>query len=61
MSTVEERVRELLATTYLPEGVDIYMASPNRNLGMKTPTELIAAGRGEAVLAEVKYLTGDAW
>jgi hypothetical protein len=61
MSGVEERVRELLATTYLPEGVDIYMTSQNHNLGMKTPTELIASGMGQVVLDEVKYLTGSGW
>jgi hypothetical protein len=57
----EQRVRELLSEVYLPEGVDIYMGHPNRNLGMKTPAELIAAGQGEIVLAEVKYLTGAGW
>lgn len=61
MTGVEKRVRELLAEVYLPEGVDIYMSHPNRNLGMKTPTELIAVGQGETVLAEVKYLTGAGW
>lgn len=61
MTGVEQRVRELLAGVYLSEGVDIYMSHPNRNLGMKTPAELIKTGHGEIVLTEVKYLTGSAW
>jgi hypothetical protein len=56
-----KKVQHLLAEVYLPEGVKFYMQAMNRNLGMKSPNELIANGQGDEVLAEVERLVGGAW
>jgi hypothetical protein len=59
--TPEEEIRELLSEVYLPEGVDIWIAAHNRNLGGRTARELLDAGDHEPVLAEAKMLAGGAW
>lgn len=46
-----------LLDTYKPEGVGIWLTSPNRNLGGR-PLDLIAAGDGGRVLAEADRLSG---
>ena len=46
-----------LLDTYKPEGVGIWLNSPNRNLGGR-PLDLIAAGDGGRVLAEADRLSG---
>jgi hypothetical protein len=53
---VERRVRELLAEVYKPEGVEIWLNSPNRNLSGNRPAELIAQGWGKDVLREAERL-----
>lgn len=57
MSDVE-RIREALAEVYTPEGIDIWLASRNRNLMGWTPIELISEGRTDIVLAEAEALAG---
>lgn len=39
-----------------PEGVDIWLHGPNRNLDWKAPIELLAEGRFEPVSQELKRL-----
>ncbi len=52
------RIREVLAVTYLPDGIDLWMGSPNRHLGGATPEDLITCGRGKEVLAVAKRIDG---
>lgn len=49
-----------LSYVYQPEGVGIWMNSPNRNLDGQRPSELIAAGEAERVLAEAERIAGRA-
>ncbi len=46
-----------LLDTYKPEGVGIWLNSPNRNLDGR-PLDLIAAGEGDRVLVEADRLAG---
>lgn len=52
------QIREVLAVTYLPEGVDLWMCTPNRHLNNATPQDLIASGRGDEVLSAAKRIEG---
>lgn len=61
MSDIRDEISAGLAEVYLPEGVKIWLASRNRNLGGRSAQELIDSGRGEEVLAEVERLVGGAW
>lgn len=47
-----------LSDTYRPEGVGIWMNSPNRNLGGERPIDLVRRGEAERVLAEADRLAG---
>ena len=63
--TVNQKLRDhieaLLAEVYEPEGVQVWLDSRNRWLGMKRPVDLIEEGRGEDVLAAAERLVGGAW
>lgn len=52
------KCRELLAVTYTPEGVDLYMKARNRKLNGKTPRWLIMMGEGAEVFAEIERIEG---
>ena len=47
-----------LLDTYKPEGVGIWLTSPNRHLDGRYPLDLIAAGDGYRVLVEADRLAG---
>ncbi len=47
-----------LLDTYRPEGVGIWLNTPNRNLGGRRPLDLIAEGGGERVMGEADQLAG---
>lgn len=58
------RIHECLAEVYLPDGVRMWLTSPNRNLGERIPALMIRSGRlseVSAVLAEAERLSGGAW
>lgn len=55
-----EAVAVLLAEVYLPEGVQIWLTSRNRNLDMQRPVDLLESDP-ERVLAEARRLVGGAW
>lgn len=55
---MDQEIREILSVTYLPEGVDLWLRSPNRHLGNATPEALIECGRGNEVLAVAKRIDG---
>jgi hypothetical protein len=55
-----EAATALLDEVYLPEGVQIWLTSRNRNLDMQRPIDLIESD-AERVLAEVHRLVGGAW
>lgn len=50
------RVREALAEVYRPEGIDIWLAAPNRMFEGRTPAEMIEAGQTGRVLDLVHVL-----
>lgn len=50
-------IRQKLGEVYLPEGVEIWLNSPNRTLEGQRPTDLIRAGRTEEVRTAVGRLT----
>jgi Protein of unknown function (DUF2384) len=52
-------VRKLLRDTYDEAGIEIWLRSPNRNLGRRSPWELIAAGEYDRVLAEARRVGGE--
>jgi uncharacterized protein (DUF2384 family) len=47
-----------LSDTYRPEGVGIWLNSPNRRLDDRRPLDLIRDGQAERVLAEADRLAG---
>lgn len=51
-----ERVREALAEVYRDEGIVIWMAAPNPLLKGEVPTDLIARGEADKVLAVIAGL-----
>lgn len=55
-----EAVTALLDEVYIPEGVQIWLTSRNRNLDMQRPIDLLESD-AERVLAEVRRLVGGAW
>lgn len=57
----EARIRELLSEVYLPEGVEVWLNSRNRSLGMEVPAQLISSGRFSEVLEVAKFIAGGAW
>jgi hypothetical protein len=53
----ETQVRDLLAEVYRPEGVDVWLRSPNKLLDEgRRPCDLIAAGDVEPVFAVIDML-----
>lgn len=51
-------VIERLADTYKPEGIDVWLDSPNRNLDGRRPLDLINEGEWQRVLDEADRLAG---
>lgn len=47
-----------LSDTYRPEGVGIWMNSPNRHFDGDRPIDLVRRGEAERVLAEADRLAG---
>ncbi|HEY9417905.1 MAG TPA: MbcA/ParS/Xre antitoxin family protein [Pseudonocardia sp.] len=45
-----------LNVTYTKQGVWVWMASPNRNLGNERPIDLLANGKQERVIREIERL-----
>jgi hypothetical protein len=58
--TETEQVRLMLSEVYTAEGVEQFMRGKNRRFGGESPNDLIAAGRGEWVLEEVRRFVGQA-
>lgn len=56
----EARARAAAAEVFHPEGVDIWMDSPNRLLNNATPLQFIAAGDVERVLQLIDMLADGA-
>lgn len=54
-------VESLLSELYEPEGVQIWMTSPQRWFGGRRAVDLIAEGRAEEVLAAIKRFNDGAW
>lgn len=52
-------VFDILADTYTPQGVAIWLESRNRNLDMSRPLDLLKDGKLSAVLAEARRVAGD--
>jgi hypothetical protein len=52
----EAKCRALLAETYTPEGVEIYMHARNRQLAFSTPVELIEHGNGAMVYRVIERI-----
>lgn len=60
----EQRINDLLAKAYTPEGCRIWWSSPNRNLGFNSPRALFDYGDDDVrarVLAEAERVAGGAW
>lgn len=51
----------ILLDTYQPEGVGIWLNSPNRNLDGRKPLDLINEGNGQRVLDEARRIEGGAY
>lgn len=60
MSDVKQKIRDALAETYLPEGVDIWLAATHKAgpLYGRCPNDMIADGHGREVLAVAESLSG---
>lgn len=57
---VEVRLEVLLADSLTPAGVAQWLASPNRLLGGRHPSELLEEGRGDEVLSAAEsFVAGD--
>jgi hypothetical protein len=56
-----QRVRELCAEVYTPEGVEIWMAARNQRFHGRTPMELIEAGDTGDVLMVLDQLASGAY
>jgi|HubBroStandDraft_6_1064221.scaffolds.fasta_scaffold1074742_2 hypothetical protein len=54
---VLEQWRRDLGAVYLPEGVEIWLMSPNRLLGGTIPFELLATEREDEVAQVIEMLT----
>lgn len=54
-------IESLLSELYEPEGVPIWMTSPQRWFGGRRAVDLIAEGRAEEVLAAIKRFKDGAW
>jgi hypothetical protein len=52
-------VFDILADTYTPQGVSVWLSCRNRNLGDQSPVDLLKAGRLDEVLAEARRVAGD--
>lgn len=46
-----------LNVPYTKQGVWIWLASPNRNLGNERPIDLLAAGKQERVVREIERIS----
>lgn len=59
MST-EQQIRDALADTYLPEGVEIWLSATHKAgpLAGRCPNDMIANGEADAVLAAAETLLG---
>lgn len=57
----ETQTRDLLADVYQPEGVEIWLRSPNRLLDGKRPCDLIEAGDVEPVFGVIDMLRTGAY
>ena len=53
---VEQQVRTALNDLYLPEGVELWLHSPNSLLNHRRPLDLIEAGYGDEVLAAIESI-----
>lgn len=51
-------VIDVLADTYTPEGMEIWLRSRNRNLDLQRPIELLMEGRIEEVLDQARWVAG---
>jgi uncharacterized protein (DUF2384 family) len=49
-------VRDLLSEVYLPEGIEIWLQAPNKNLGNWRPCDLIERGDPGLVVEEINRL-----
>ena len=49
----------LLRDAYTEAGIEIWLRSPNRNLGMRSPMELLDVGEYDRVLAEARRVGGE--
>jgi transcriptional regulator with XRE-family HTH domain len=49
---------ELLSDSYTDEGIDIWLHSRNRNLGMRRPIDMLTEGQVDPVLEEAKWVVG---
>lgn len=57
----EQCVRHAAAEVFTPEGVDIWLRSPNRSLNNATPLQFIAAGDTDRVLQLLAQLADGAF
>jgi hypothetical protein len=53
------RTRVLMSEVYKPRGVQIWLQAKNKNLGSKSPIEMILEGNGDLVVAEAERMA--AW
>lgn len=56
----EQKIRDALAETYLPEGVDIWLSATHKGglLSGRCPNDMIANGEADKVLAAAESLSG---
>lgn len=57
----ENRIHEILAGTYTPEGIGIWLDAKNAMLSGSSPRETIAGGDGEVVLRCAERVAGGQW
>jgi hypothetical protein len=52
------RCSRLASIVYKPQGVRIWLAAKNRNLGGNSPIDVILDGNGDLAIAEANRLAG---
>lgn len=57
-AAIDRQVREILTGVFAPAGIRLWMASPNPRTWAMSPTDAIASGDGERVLAEARRIAG---
>lgn len=67
MTDVEQMVREILADTYTPEGIEVWLGAQqmwrvedDMRLAMSA-RNMIARGDARAVIRRAEYIAGGAW